>query len=286
MDHWLSRACRVTANCLIDLSDADRLRSCWGLLCAGSLPCFQIAPLEKSRQPGLYLNSIVIFRHRFGNLIEPCHCGPRRKGALTPEENGKMNDSQQEHEFERVSSQNEITPALLHAWRSRMRRWCARELGGAYASRMDTSDVVQESLLQVWQDWDRFRGNSSGEVKSWMFRIAKGHLHKARRHHRAAKRSVFIESGEMMDIGHGEANDPSDVAEQSEARLNLMIAINQLEPELREVIHFRIFGQQSYIEVGEELGISKSEARNRFLRAIRKLKHLIDDPSAPKEKPR
>ena len=65
-----------------------------------------------------------------------------------------------------------------------------------------------------------------------------------------------------------------------------MIAINQLEPELREVIHFRIFGQQSYIEVGEELGISKSEARNRFLRAIRKLKHLIDDPSAPKEKPR
>ena len=152
MDHWLSRACRVTANCLIDLSDADRLRSCWGLLCAGSLPCFQIAPVEKSRQPGLYLNSIVIFRHRFGNLIEPCHCGPRCQGALTPEENGKMNDSQQEHEFERVSSQNEITPALLHAWRSRMRRWCARELGGAYASRMDTSDVVQESLLQVWQD--------------------------------------------------------------------------------------------------------------------------------------
>mgnify|MGYP003885112993 CR=1 FL=1 len=56
--------------------------------------------------------------------------------------------------------------------------------------------------------------------------------------------------------------------------------------ELREVIHFRIFGQQSYIEVGEKLGISKSEARNRFLRAIRKLKHLIDDPSAPKDKPR
>ena len=160
--------------CLPCRSRIDRLRSCWGLLCAGSLPCFQIAPLEKSRQPGLYLNSIVIFRHRFGNLIEPCHCGPRCQGALTPEENGKMSDSQQEHEFERVSSQNEITPALLHAWRSRMRRWCARELGGAYASRMDTSDVVQESLLQVWQDWDRFRGNSSGEVKSWMFRIAKG----------------------------------------------------------------------------------------------------------------
>ncbi|MEC7497389.1 MAG: hypothetical protein VYE67_03690 [Planctomycetota bacterium] len=85
-----------------------------------------------------------------------------------------MNDSQQEHEFERVSSQNEITPALLHAWRARMRRWCARELGGAYASRMDTSDVVQESLLQVWQDWDRFGGTHPARSNHGCFASPKG----------------------------------------------------------------------------------------------------------------
>ena len=115
-------------------------------------------------------------------------------------------------------SEKELTPELLHAWRSRMRRWCARELGTAYASRMDTSDVVQESMLQVWQDWSRFRGSSVGEVKSWLFRIARGHLHKARRHHRAAKRNVFTEAGELLEGGYADHGDPGEAAARREDR--------------------------------------------------------------------
>jgi RNA polymerase sigma-70 factor (ECF subfamily) len=198
-----------------------------------------------------------------------------------------MNDSTRELEDLEVNwSDKELTPELLHAWRSRMRRWCARELGGAYASRMDTSDVVQESMLQVWQDWDRFRGSSVGEIKSWLFRIARGHLHKARRHHRAAKRDVFTEAGELLEGGPTDVGDPSEVAAQSEVRLNLMIAIGQLEPELREVVQHRIFGQYSFVEIGERLGLSKGEARSRFLRALRRLKHSLDTESEVPHRPR
>lgn len=193
------------------------------------------------------------------------------------DESRMMSDSAGELEDLEVNwSEKELTPELLHAWRSRMRRWCARELGGAYASRMDTSDVVQESMLQVWQDWSRFRGNSVGEVKSWLFRIARGHLHKARRHHRAAKRNVFTEAGELLEGGPADHGDPSEAAARSEDRLNLIIAIRQLEPELREVVQHRIFGQQSFVEIGERLGLSKGEARNRFLKALRRLKHSLD----------
>ena len=183
-------------------------------------------------------------------------------------------------------SETELTPELLHAWRSRMRRWCARELGTAYASRMDTSDVVQESMLQVWQDWSRFRGSSVGEVKSWLFRIARGHLHKARRHHRAAKRNVFTEAGELLDGGHADHGDPGEAAARREDRLNLIIAIRQLDPELQEVVQLRVFGQYSFVEIGERLGLSKGEARNRFLKALRRLRHSLDASPQKPQQPR
>lgn len=189
--------------------------------------------------------------------------------------------------FEPEQPGDELTPQLLEAWRSRMRRWCSHELGREYSSRVDTSDVVQESMVQLWQDWDRFRGQTVGEIRSWMYQVAKGHLHKARRFHRAAKRNVQTESSNAVDPSECQTATPDREAVRAEERLRLSIAVEQLPPHLKQVVQLRIFGQMSFREVGEVIDVDKGEARNLFLQALRRLRLHFDNDTqssaAPKE---
>jgi RNA polymerase sigma-70 factor (ECF subfamily) len=74
----------------------------------------------------------------------------------------------------------------------------------------------------------------------------------------------------------GELTTPSQAAVRAETRLQLEAALNSLDDTDREVLALRHFEQLSNGEAARVLGIGESAASNRYVRAVKRLKGLLD----------
>jgi RNA polymerase sigma-70 factor (ECF subfamily) len=57
---------------------------------------------------------------------------------------------------------------LLEAWRSHLVRVAERDLDTTLQGKLGASDLVQESLLDAYQHFDQFRGDSPQELRGWL----------------------------------------------------------------------------------------------------------------------
>lgn len=85
-------------------------------------------------------------------------------------------------------------------------------------SRVDESDVVQQSLLEAHRDWDAFRGTTAAERFAWLRQILARNLANLLRDHTRAKRDVNRESA------------PDPAIEASSVRLERWLAADQTTP--------------------------------------------------------
>jgi DNA-directed RNA polymerase specialized sigma24 family protein len=66
-----------------------------------------------------------------------------------------------------------------------------RGLSAALRGRLDPSDVVQDTLMEAWQDFSQFRGKSEVDLLAWLRQILRHNLaNEHRRHIRSAMRST------------------------------------------------------------------------------------------------
>lgn len=170
-----------------------------------------------------------------------------------------------------VREEPESLEAFLARWRTRLRSMSTNLLGAGVASRADTSDVVQEGLLQAWQHLDGFRGDSAEQVQAWMRRIGTGQAAKIRRYHLAEKRSVRAEQS-MPQSSIPSATSPPELAEYSETQAILLNAIDDLDDRSRTVVLLRVFEGESFPQIAERLGCSVSLPRVVFAAAIKQLR--------------
>ncbi|MFI5455438.1 MAG: RNA polymerase sigma factor [Isosphaerales bacterium] len=73
----------------------------------------------------------------------------------------------------------------------------------------------------------------------------------------------------------GYLTSPTQAAVRAELQVRLQEVLNAMEPLDREIIVMRHFEELSNVEVAEVLGIEKSAASKRYLRAIRKLREVL-----------
>jgi RNA polymerase sigma-70 factor (ECF subfamily) len=69
---------------------------------------------------------------------------------------------------------------------------------------------------------------------------------------------------------------PTQAAVRAEMQLKLQDALNSMDPMDREVVVLRHFEELNNIETAAALGIEPSAASKRYLRAIRRLKAILD----------
>jgi RNA polymerase sigma-70 factor (ECF subfamily) len=69
---------------------------------------------------------------------------------------------------------------------------------------------------------------------------------------------------------------PTQAAVRAEMQLQLQEALNSMDPMDREVVVLRHFEELSNIETAAVLGIEPSAASKRYLRAVRRLKAILD----------
>jgi RNA polymerase sigma-70 factor (ECF subfamily) len=178
---------------------------------------------------------------------------------------------------------------LLSRHREPVRRMIGLRLDPAIARRVDASDVVQEVLLEASRRLTDYLRNPAMPFHLWLRHIARDHLIDAHRRHRLAQKRGVDREQPLAAAGWANQSSlelaaqfldheltPASAALRHELERRLHAALAQLPDDDRDVIWMRHFEQLSNQEVAAELGLSEAAASMRYLRAVRKLRELLE----------
>ena len=153
----------------------------------------------------------------------------------------------------------------------------------SYARRvLGDEDLAQEAAQETFVRAFKYRASfdaTSGSVRGWLFAVAANRvrdLAKARR-----DRPRALEDGDADGVAAAGGEDALAVFARGALREAVVRAVEELSPELREVLALKYLSDLSYEEVAKALGLSVSAAKMRSLRArdilARRLAKLVQD---------
>ena len=179
---------------------------------------------------------------------------------------------------------------LVAGHRARLRQMVALRLDARIKSRVDPSDVIQETLVNAAQRFPEYVRTRPLPFYPWLRQIALDQLVRVHRRHLGAQRrsvrqetalapllsdeSVQQLAGRLLSRGSA----PDRGLLRSETRRQVQSALERLAPDDREVLVLRYLEQLTGPEVAAILGISPSALRMRQLRALQRLQDLIAAP--------
>jgi len=177
---------------------------------------------------------------------------------------------------------------LFGQHRERLKRMVRLRLSRRLQGRIDDSDVLQESLLEISRKLKDYVQNPEVPFFLWLRQMTGHKLAELHRRHlgtqmRDADREVSIYCGALPEANSvslavhllGQLTSPSQAAIKAEMRLRLQEALDNLDPLDREVIALRHFEQLSGDETAAVLGLSKTGASSRYVRAINRLRKSL-----------
>ncbi len=132
----------------------------------------------------------------------------------------------------------------------------------------DAQDIVQETLLAIWQQLHRFEERST--FRTWAIGIL---LRQTARHRRrqAARRMVswfkLGLTGDGTDEATGEPTATENAVQRSDAKMDVMRMLEGLPTEQREVLVLREMEGLSYAEMAAVLRLPRGTVESRLHRA-------------------
>ncbi len=179
---------------------------------------------------------------------------------------------------------------LLDRHRNRLKRMVQVHLDDRLAARVDPSDVVQESLLEASRRLGEYAQGRPVALYPWLRAIAWQKLLKVHQHHLAQKRSITRErqwdlslsgasADELVNCVGGSQSSPSERVARAERQLYVRRLLEQLAPRDREVLVLRYLEQLPPSECAEVLGVSHETYVKRHMRAVRRLRQLLESAS-------
>ena len=179
---------------------------------------------------------------------------------------------------------------LLERHRPRLRRMIEVRLDKRLSPRVDPSDIIQVSLLDASRRLSDYLATRPLPFYPWLRAIAYSRLQdEYRRHVRAKRRSVKLEEP-MAPLPDQSAmllasqfiasgTSPSQRLLREESQRRIRAALAQLDPTDREILVLRHLEQMPVAEIAALLSISEGAVKMRRLRAIERLRHLLDNGS-------
>lgn len=170
----------------------------------------------------------------------------------------------------------------FEGYRNYLRALARSYLGARLRSKLDASDVVQQTLLEAYRDRGDLRARTAGEKRSWLRKILDRNLANVVRDLHAQKRDVSLEvrledglsdSSDRLEGWLGDRQDsPSAQAMQAERLLALTRALEELPEDQQLVIVLRYFEGWPLDRIGEHLDRSVGAVAALVYRGIVKLR--------------
>jgi RNA polymerase sigma-70 factor (ECF subfamily) len=184
----------------------------------------------------------------------------------------------------------EALNAVFKECRDRLRRMVQFRLDRRLQGRIDASDVLQEAFLEAARRIDNHDVHADMPLFLWLRLVVGEKLLELHRHHLGAAkrdpgRELSLYSGPLPAASSaalaanlvGRMTSPSQAAERAERVLKVQEALNSMDDIDREVLALRHFEQLSNAEAARTLGIDESAASNRYVRALKRLRKILND---------
>jgi RNA polymerase sigma-70 factor, ECF subfamily len=186
---------------------------------------------------------------------------------------------------------------LLERHRDALRRMVGLRMDRMLKRRLDASDIVQDVLVEANRRLTDYLDSTGMPFQLWLRHLARDRLIDAHRRHHAARRDVERD----QPLAHGAGDDrsafdlaalvrdreltPAAAATHHELEMRFAAAIETLDDADREVVLMRHFEQFSNRDVALALEISESAAGMRYLRAMRRLRAMLQEPPSQASAP-
>jgi RNA polymerase sigma-70 factor (ECF subfamily) len=175
---------------------------------------------------------------------------------------------------------------LFSEFQPRLERMCEFRLDRRLRGRVDSSDIIQEAYIEIARRIVDYTSNPTVAFYVWVRQITWQTLVSVHRRHLGQKRHPNME----VRLARGSANEttfsiaqalvaqltsPSGAAQRQEEYDQLREALATMDETDREVLALRHFEQLGNNEVSEILGISRTAASNRYVRAVKRLGDVL-----------
>jgi len=179
--------------------------------------------------------------------------------------------------------------ALFARYRDRLRKMIHLRLDRRMSGRIDASDVLQDAYLDVARRFPEYAAAPTVPFYLWLRALTGQRLVDLHRRHLGAQ---MRDAGQEISLCHGALpaassaslaqqllaglTSPTQAAIRAEMQVRLQEALNSMDPIDREVVVLRHFEELTNVEAAEVLHIEPSAASKRYIRAIRRLKAILD----------
>jgi RNA polymerase sigma-70 factor (ECF subfamily) len=179
---------------------------------------------------------------------------------------------------------------LLELYRRYLRLLAEVGIDERFKTKVDASDVMQETFLDAHRDFANFRGTTERELMAWLKQILAGNLaDHVRRRYGAQRRDIQLErslqqqldrSSHAIDRGLVSARaTPSQSAARREQAVVLANALDRLREDYREVLVLRHLKGLKFPDVARRMGRTVGSVQQLWARAVAELRRKIGDES-------
>ena len=152
--------------------------------------------------------------------------------------------------------------------------------------KLDASDVVQQSLLEAYQQRERFQWRSEGELLGWLRQILAHNLADALRTFRRAKRDITRERSVQQALDQSsvrveawlaaEQSSPSQQVSREEEAVLLAHALAELPEGQREALILRHWDGWSLKEISQNMDRSPEAVAGLLKRGLKQLRAVLE----------
>jgi len=174
----------------------------------------------------------------------------------------------------------------LERYRSYLRVLAHAQLDRKLRGKLDSSDLVQRTLLRAHECKNQFRGQTEEELKAWLRRILANDLANVVEAFASDKRRLALERSIEAGLEHAssclddwlraEDLSPGEEAIRNEKLMRLTDAVQELPKDQRTAIEMRFLQQVSLEEIAKQLGKTKPSVAGLIRRAMKALRERLD----------
>ena len=175
-------------------------------------------------------------------------------------------------------------------FRSYLRLLANMQIDKRVRSKVDASDIVQQTMLQAHKARQQFRGENDAQRAAWLRQILVRNLHHATRDMTRDKRDVRREQSMQAAIDQSSmrlerllSNDestPSVKVQRGEGLLQMAAAIESLPEAQREALILHYLEQKSLTEIAEQLGKTRGSIAGLVRRALAALREQFGEEAS------
>jgi RNA polymerase sigma-70 factor (ECF subfamily) len=174
----------------------------------------------------------------------------------------------------------------LDEYRGYLRAVAQIELGRRLQSKVDASDIVQQSLLEAYQGLSALQGRTEAELMAWLRTILARNLLNTFRDFGAQKRDVRRERSMAQQVDDSsvrlerflasDQTSPSQRVVRGEDAERLATALGALPEDQRTAVILKHFHDQSLAQIAEQMDRSTLAVAGLLKRGLKKLRETMD----------